>query len=333
MVDLPARVPSTVNHGAVNDKAVNHGAPKHPAIVVLGGANLDIKSRITGKNVPGTSNPGETRTSPGGVARNIAENLARLGGKASLFSVVGDDAIGDRLRREARMAGIDTALLQWRRGITGSYCAVLDTKGELLVAVSDMHLIDSLKASDITRHKDVLGAADLLVADANLPPACLIALARLAARAKVPLVIDPVSVPKAKRLVELLKLKLPIMALTPNRDELAVLAGIPVKTAPDLARAARRLHDMGVVHVLVGLGAAGCFVSSDDGSQHKIPSKGTGGVKDVTGGGDAMVAGFALGLAAGNKALRAARTGQELAARAVRSEESVAAVARPRKRS
>lgn len=297
---------------------------KTPSIVVLGGANLDIKSRITGKAIPGTSNPGSTATSPGGVARNIAENLAQMGALATLFSVVGDDAAGDRLRRAARAAGIDTALLLWRRGATGIYNAVLDAKGELLVAVSDMRLVDSLKAGDVKQHAETLAKADLIVAECNLPLPCLVATLRIAARAGVPLVIDPVSVPKAARLRDLLKDNQPVAAVTPNRDELAALTGRAVKNARDLAEAARRLHDKGVAHVLVGLGAAGCFLSSAEGAQQSIPARRTGTIRDVTGGGDAMVAGFALGLAGGASALQAARKGQELAASAVRSIKSVA---------
>lgn len=299
--------------------------PKQPAITVIGGANLDIKSRIAGKAIAGTSNPGWTEVSPGGVGRNIAENLARLGARVSLLTLIGEDTNGDRLRRSARAAGIDTALMMRRRGATGTYSATLDTKGEMLIAVSDMRLIDGMKPGDVTRHEDLLAKAALLVGDANLPPACLVALLRLAARAEVPLVLEPVSVPKAKRLRPLLKEGLPIAALTPNRDELAALTGMPVKNERDLGLAALRLHERNVAHVLVGLGAAGCFLSSAGGGARMIAARKAGGIRDVTGGGDAMVAGFAYGLASGLDALQAARKGQELAGRTVRSMQSVAA--------
>lgn len=296
-----------------------------PRIIVLGGANLDIKSRIAGKPVPRTSNPGQSVASAGGVARNIAENLVLAGAEVALFSVVGNDAMGDRLRREARAAGIDTSLLAWRRGATGSYNAILDPKGELVIAVSDMGLMETLTPADIRRHEHALAASDLLVADCNLPAPCLTALAEIAAAAGRPLVVDPVSVPKAARLGEVLKKRLPVAALTPNRDELAALTRRPVAHARDLAAAALALHARGVHHVLVGLGKEGCFLSGADRRQQTIAARGRGRIVDVTGAGDAMVAGFALGLASGRSALQAARQGQALAARAVRSARSVAA--------
>ncbi|WP_374384854.1 carbohydrate kinase family protein [Dongia sp.] len=298
---------------------------KSPSIIVAGGTNLDIKSRIAGKTVPGTSNPGWTETSPGGVGRNIAENLARLGADVKLLTVIGEDAAGDRLRRAARAAGIDTSLMLQRKGATGTYNVTLDSGGQMLIGVSDMSLIDAMKPGDINARKEALAAADLLVADGNLPFPCLKALALIAKRGERPLVLDPVSVPKAKRLLPLLKEGLQIAALTPNRDELGELVGAPVKNERDLQRAAVRLHDLGVGIVLVGLGADGSFLSSAEGGQHFIAARKGSTIKDVTGGGDAMVAGFAYALAVGKSAEMAARKGQELAARAVRSMSNVAA--------
>ena len=295
---------------------------KAPHIIVVGGANLDIKSRIAGKSIPGTSNPGWTETSPGGVGRNIAENLARLGAQVGLLTIIGEDSTGDRLRRNARSVGIDTSLMLRRKGATGTYSATLGADGEMLIAVSDMRLIDAMKPSDITQAREALGAADLLVADGNLPLPCLKALLQIAKRTQVPLVLEPVSVPKAKRLKPLLQEGMPIAALTPNRDELAELAGLTLKNERDLARAATRLHERGVAHVLVGLGAEGCLLSSTEEGQHVIPARKRSAIKDVTGGGDAMVASLAFGLASGATALASARKGQELAARVVRSMES-----------
>ncbi|MEI8181049.1 PfkB family carbohydrate kinase, partial [Aestuariivirga sp.] len=65
-----------------------------PRVIVIGGANVDIKGRSRGSFVAGTSNPGEVTVSAGGVGRNIAENLARLGISVSLVTALGQDANG-----------------------------------------------------------------------------------------------------------------------------------------------------------------------------------------------------------------------------------------------
>jgi pseudouridine kinase len=48
-------------------------------VVVIGGANVDVKGRASGPYLSGTSNPGRVTVSPGGVGLNIAESLSRLG--------------------------------------------------------------------------------------------------------------------------------------------------------------------------------------------------------------------------------------------------------------
>ncbi|MEZ5220286.1 MAG: PfkB family carbohydrate kinase [Ilumatobacteraceae bacterium] len=50
-----------------------------PAAAVIGGANIDMKAQSRARAATHTSNPGRTSMTPGGVGRNIAENLARLG--------------------------------------------------------------------------------------------------------------------------------------------------------------------------------------------------------------------------------------------------------------
>jgi pseudouridine kinase len=202
----------------------------------------------------------------------------------------------------------------------------------MLVAVADMALVETITPRVVSRHRARLAAARFLVADCNLGSDTLIAIGRIAERHGVPLLIDPVSVPKARRLGEFLRARGRLFAATPNRGELARLAGFPVIDEPSLARAARLLHRRGVAHVLVGLGAEGSYLfSATDGRPFGLrlaPGAGSSRVRDVTGGGDAMVAGFAFGIASGESAAVAARRAATLAARTVGTLASAASAAR-----
>ncbi len=109
-----------------------------PPVVVVGGANIDIKARSSASAIAQTSNPGHTSTTPGGVARNIAENLARLGTTTQLVAALGRDVHGERLLAETREAGVLLDYVHRSAHPTGSYTAVLDADGELLLAVADM---------------------------------------------------------------------------------------------------------------------------------------------------------------------------------------------------
>ncbi len=126
------------------------------------------------------------------------------------------------------------------------------------------------------------------------------------------MIIEPVSVPKAKRLAALLRAGLPIHAVTPNRDELAALVGFPVKTDAALTRAVRlRCTAAACGMCWSGWGRRAVISPSthDDMQFCRDCPRTAQQVRDVTGGGDAMVAGFAYGLARGKSAAQAARIG------------------------
>ncbi|MEA4820923.1 MAG: PfkB family carbohydrate kinase, partial [Erysipelotrichales bacterium] len=58
------------------------------SIYVIGGANIDIQGTPFEKLKYKDSNPGIISYSFGGVARNVAENLARLGDNVNFISVL-----------------------------------------------------------------------------------------------------------------------------------------------------------------------------------------------------------------------------------------------------
>ena len=70
---------------------------KEPFFCVIGGANIDLHGISSKKIKAHDSNPGTLQTSPGGVARNIADNITRLGLPCRLITAIGNDLNGDLL--------------------------------------------------------------------------------------------------------------------------------------------------------------------------------------------------------------------------------------------
>ncbi|WP_270886169.1 PfkB family carbohydrate kinase [Pedococcus sp. 5OH_020] len=308
--------------------------PEGRFVVVVGGANLDIKARSVLPAQLGTSNPGTTVTTPGGVGRNIAENLARLGNPTHLVAAVGRDAFGDQVLEATRAAGVSVEHVITTHEGTGTYLGVLDSTGELLVAVANMAATDRLTVADLGRAGDLVAHADLVVLDGNLPPAVSAWILDLAAAVGVPVVLDPVSVAKARPLTHILSGERPLLAITPNQDELAAIVGEPVeRTRAGIARAARAVHDLGVRHVWVRRGARGSLLSSvaDDGRvtvATLVAPPVT--VVDVTGAGDSMTAAFVHALLRGDSPVDAARFGQVAAGLTVATAETVRSDLSPR---
>ena len=298
-------------------------APVDPAVVVIGGANVDVHARSGAPLVEGTSNPGSTTLGNGGVGRNVAENLVRLGTPTRLVAGGGRDPLGDKMLADTAAAGVDVSLVRRTAVPTGTYTAVLDADGELVVAVADMAATDELTPDDVRRATDAVATASLLVLDGNLGEATVTTALGLAAGHDVPVVLDPVSVPKAERLRPVLARGHRWFALTPNRGELEALTGLPAETDAEVDAAVAQLHGLGVEHVWVRFGAGGSLLSTAGaGPATSLPVV-PGMVVDVTGAGDAMLAAFCHAVLAGRSPLDAARFGHAAASLTVADPHSV----------
>ena len=142
-------------------------------VVVAGGLNIDLLSRPHAALQRGTSNPAQTTFTPGGVGRNLAQNLAQLGVPTRLLGAVGDDAFGESLLSGSQAAGVDVSGVLRLPGATGSYLAVLSERGELEYGLSSMALTSNLTPTDAAHWPDALDGVGLLMVDANLSPAVL----------------------------------------------------------------------------------------------------------------------------------------------------------------
>lgn len=266
----------------------------------------------------------------GGVARNVAENLGRLGCGPLLLTAVGDDREGEWLLAETGAQGVETGLaLRVAGARTGSYTAVLEPSGELVIALNEMRVTEELTAAALAARWESIARARLVFADTNLPGATLAYLITRCRDEGLRLVVDPVSAIKAERLPERLD---GVSAILPDRFEAAVLAGMPgeMSEAPDAGAAAHEAWDAlatgiqarGAHAVVISLGAAGLFYASPE-VTYRLPAY-AGPVVEVTGAGDALAAGLLYGLLHDELPERCCRLGLAAAALTVRSARSVA---------
>lgn len=260
--------------------------PDRRPILCIGAANIDRKLRTADSLAMGTSNPARQSESFGGVARNIAENLARLGAPVALTTAVGDDAAGAALLAHAHKLGIDTNGSLRLAGIgSGTYTAVLDQNGEMAVALADMALYDALTPDFFAGSQQQRSNAALVVTDLNLPLDAVEGLVSDAAEGEVQLVIVAVSEPKMARLPRSLH---GVRLLILNEGELAARAGRLLPDESDIAAACQELRAQGVQDLIVTRGARGVFYTVGDRIEH-LPVPATS-VVDVTGAGDAFAA-------------------------------------------
>lgn len=259
--------------------------PKKGAIVAIGGANVDRKFHITDKVQLATSNPATATESVGGVARNIAENLGRLGSPVKLLTTLGQDQDAEMIER-ASSAFIELDLVEkLETQQTGSYTAVLDREGELVIALANMEIYNALTPSVIQKNEAVLLNASSIILDLNCPRETVKYVKQLAYDRGIPLTIVPVSSPKMNRMPEDLN---GVTYFICNRDEIETYLSIKLTDEASYFEAVKLLIEKGAKHVVLTLGNEGVIAGSKEDLRH-YPAYQVDHIVDVTGAGDAFV--------------------------------------------
>lgn len=257
-------------------------------IVTIGAANLDIAGYSHAALNYADSNPGKIKFTPGGVGRNIAHNLALLGKNSWLLTAVGSDFYGQSLLAQTNQSGVhvDKCLIVPGEN-TSSYLSLLDNTGEMLAAINDMRVTEHISAEFLAQHVDFIRSAKVIVADCNISEEALAWLLENAGAA--PVFVDPVS---AWKCVKIRKWPGKIHTLKPNRLEAETLSGITLFGREDVGKVAAWFHAHGLNRLVLSMGGDGVYYSDINGeSGWSRPLKTN--VINVTGAGDAMMAGLA----------------------------------------
>lgn len=255
-------------------------------VLCIGAVHWDSLAHAQHPIVADTSTPAAIEQKPGGVATNVARALGRLGIPVTLTGVIGNDVAGATLRSLLETEGIDLNLVCRDGAITAQYLALHDPDGGLAAACVDDRILSEAPPDLFDGLLDARAASDdrsaFWFADANLPEGILRRIAELAPAGA--LIADCVSTAKAGRLAAIAGR---ISLLFANRGEAAVLARCTGEAEP--VEIIARLHDLGIAEIVMTDGADPVTIS--DGNRvtsHQPPPV---SVVDVTGAGDALIAG------------------------------------------
>lgn len=317
---VAAHIVSLTRKGYILGRGYVLPAPKR--VVCIGGAVLDRKYQASQALVRGTSNPATGFHSYGGVARNVVENLALLGRSTSFVSVVGEDQTGRQLLTHLRDRRVDVSQVQSStQNSTAEYCAILSPEGDLDLGIADMKIFEELIPDRLDRAWSHIASATLVFSDCNPPIETIRALIERSKANRFKLAIDPVSTHKARRLPEDLT---GVDLLFMNVDEANGYLGTSFPHDPAGAQAAATaLRKRGADGVVVSCGVQGLAVAEEE-TLSFVASVPTFPL-EVTGAGDAMIAGTLHSTLAGEPLARAAQMGSLLAALTVETATSVRA--------
>lgn len=288
-------------------------------VTVIGGVNVDIYGRASGAGsdyrVHGDSYPGSTSIQAGGVARNISENLGRLGLNVSFIGCFGTDAFTPMLRASLEEAGVNISLSATSDKENDRYLSLFDADGQLIAGVNAMHHAEAMSLAFLKERQSAIEASDTLVIDGNLSPEVICYLASLNNPRQI--VADTVSAAKAMRFATCLN---QIDILKCNQLEAVVLTNLPEDADPsDLCKA---LLDKGVGSVLLSAGKAG-FLLATATKILQIEAKAVADIATTSGAGDALLAGYIYGMQAGFASEQAAYIARDISALTLMCDQAV----------
>lgn len=226
-------------------------------ITVLGSTNTDMV--ISGDHIPV---PGETVSggtflmNPGGKGANQAVAVARLSkrkGSCRFIAKVGDDVFGRQTAENMKKDKVDAKLIVDRKNASGTALILVDRKGQNVISVA-LGANGTLSPKDLAPFKKDIAASEALLMQLETPVETVIAAAKIAAAAGVPVILNPA--PARKLPAELFR---HLDWITPNETEAEILTGVKVTDPKSAQKAVDALLKRGVKHALITMGSKGVY--------------------------------------------------------------------------
>lgn len=140
---VAAHIMDLMRKGAIKGKG--YILTEQDYCVALGAINMDIRGVADIRFPEPSSQPGAIQCAAGGVARNIAHNLALLGREVHLISAVGSDFYGETLLEQTRQAGVNVqSTIRLHGQSTATYLSIASPQDDTVLAINDTHILQGL---------------------------------------------------------------------------------------------------------------------------------------------------------------------------------------------
>ncbi len=276
-------------------------------VICIGAALVDDLFHAREEMLMHTTNEVSQTRSAGGVSRNIAHQLALLDLPVQLVTVFGNDADGDWLKQVCTGAGIKLDAAITTDAATGKYTGIINNDGSLFTALLTNAALHLITPEYLEGKKELLKTAAFLLVDANISVETINWLVRFANAHNIRMIIEPVSVPPARKIAAAQFEGLYL--ITPNEDELPALCSAEATTT-DMQ--IEELMNKGIRYIWLHKGRLGsALYKKTETLQLNAPNA---QVVDCTGAGDGSVSGFILSKYFEKDNLNSLRTAHTLSA-------------------
>ena len=266
---------------------------EQPHIVVVGSANIDLTTFTDQFPRPGETIFGDRfQLGFGGKGANQAVAARLCGARVSMVARLGSDLFGPATVQNFESRGIDTSHVWITPGVSSGVAPIfVDSSGQNRILVVK-GANDQLTPDDVDSAAALLGSADCIVLQLEVPIETVNYTLQFARENGVPSILNPAP-GQALDLDQVASADYVI----PNETEAEALSGLPVRTLEEARACGRSLIGRGLRRVIITLGGNGALCCGPDGDEHVPAHRVT--PLDTTGAGDAFIGSFARFVASG----------------------------------
>ena len=282
-------------------------------MVVIGAVFVDIKGYPTSAFIPTGRNVGRVEQVPGGVSRNVVEDIANVELRPTFVSLVDDTGLGADVVRQLKNHKVNTDYVLPTPDGMGTWLAVFDNQGDVCAAISKRPDLRPLIALLDEKGDEIFRDADSIALEIDMDKEIVKRTFRLAQKYGKPVyaVVANMSIALERR--DFLQ---STDCFVCNQQEAGILFSddysgkTPAEMIPIISAKVQAAH---IPAMIVTMGADGAVYANLHGESGYCPARKLE-VKDTTGAGDAFCAGAAIGLTYGKTLAESCEIGTRLAA-------------------
>lgn len=264
-------------------------------IVVLGAVFVDIKGYPQDVYIPGGRNAGRIEQVPGGVSRNVVEDIANVELRPTFVSLVDDTGLGEDVVRQLRNHKVNTDYMLRTPDGMGTWLAVFNNDGDVCAAISKRPDLRPLIALLDEKGDEIFRDADSIALELDMDKEIVKRVFAYAQKyhKSVYAVVSNMTIAVERR--DFLQ---QTDCFVCNRQEAGILfvEDFEDKTVEQMQQILlQKVKSANIPRMIVTLGDVGAVYATADGESGFCPAQPVH-VRDTTGAGDAFFAGITIGL-------------------------------------
>lgn len=291
-------------------------------IVVIGAVFVDIKGYPESVFIPSGRNAGRVEHVHGGVARNVAEDIANCELRPTFVSLVDRSGAGQDVIRKLNDHKVNTNYIRTTRDGMGTWLAIFDNDGDVFSSISKRP--DLLPIADILDDQgdEIFSQADSIVIEICLDKEIVKRVFKLAKKHNVKVFALVANMGIALQRRDFLQ---SIDCFVCNIQEAGMLFSDDYsdRTREEMVEIlSKKVIAARIPSMIITMGSNGAVFADINGNKGYCPARRVE-VKDTTGAGDAFCAGVAIGLTYGKSLEESCEIGSHLAASVIVTSENV----------